>query len=64
MNSKELNLAKKIKKIMFSFQGIMVFYKMPAAILFINIAFFNFKIGFVFAILKKGNNSIFQFQEK
>lgn len=46
---------------MFSFQGIMVFYKMPAAILFI--AIFNFKIGFVFAILKKGNNSIFQFQE-
>lgn len=35
MNSKELNLAKKIKKLMFSFQGIMVFYKMPAAILFI-----------------------------
>lgn len=63
MNSKELNLAKKVKKLMFSFQGIMVFYKMPAAILFIILLFSILKLG-LFAILKKGNNSIFQFQEK
>lgn len=55
MNSKEWNLAKKKK--MFSFPGIMAFYKMSAATLFI--LQFSF-----FAILKKGNNSIFQFQEK
>lgn len=45
MNSKELNLAKKIKKLMFSFQGIMVFYKMPAAILFIILLFSILKLG-------------------
>lgn len=45
MNSKELNLAKKIKKLMFSFQGIMVFYKMPAAILFITLLFSILKLG-------------------
>lgn len=44
-NSKELNLAKKIKKLMFSFQGIMVFYKMPAAILFIILLFSILKLG-------------------
>lgn len=45
MNTKELNLAKKIKKLMFSFQGIMVFYKMPAAILFIILLFSILKLG-------------------
>lgn len=44
MNSKELNLAKKIKKLMFSFQGIMVFYKMPAAILFLILLFSILKL--------------------
>lgn len=59
MNSEELNLAKKIKKLMFSFQGIMVLYKMPAAILFIILLFLILKLfGFFFAIFKKGNNSI------
>lgn len=36
----------------------MAFYKMSAATLFI------LQFSFFFAILKKGNNSIFQFQEK
>lgn len=49
---------------MFSFQGIMVFYYMPAAILFIILLFSILKLFFFFAIFKKGNNSIFQFQEK
>lgn len=45
MNSKELNLAKKIKKLMFRVQGSMVFYKMPAAILFITLLFSILKLG-------------------
>lgn len=49
---------------MLSFQGIMLFYIMPAAILFIILLFSILKLFFFFAIFKKGNNSIFQFQEK
>lgn len=59
MNSKELNLAKKIKKLMFSFQGIMVFYKMPAAILFITLLFSILKLGLFLPFWKRGITQFF-----
>lgn len=59
MNSKELNLAKKIKKLMFSFQGIMVFYKMPAAILFIILLFSILKLGLFLPFWKRGITQFF-----
>lgn len=59
MNSKELNLAKKIKKLMFSFQGIMVFYKMPAAIFFIILLFSILKLGLFLPFWKRGITQFF-----
>lgn len=65
MNSKELNLAKKIKKLMFSFQGIMVFYIMPAAILFIILIFSILKLFFFFLpFLKRGITQFFNSMKK
>lgn len=59
MNSEELNLAKKIEKLMFSFQGIMVFYKMPAAILFIILLFSILKLGLFLPFWKRGITQFF-----
>lgn len=54
-----MKFGKKKKKKMFSFLGMMAFYKMPAATLFI------LQVSF-FCHFEKGEyrNSIFQFQEK
>lgn len=64
MKSKEWNLVKKIKKLMLSFQGIMLFYIMPAAILFIILLFSILKLFFFLPFLKRGITQFFNSKKK